>query len=147
MQSGPSVSQRAVSSPPTKCSGGRDNVSPPRVIFLTPPLCSSEAESEKGFQKLSRLVSGRKKEKKNLSESCFISYIQHLPIAFTQTTSHYGTIQIQPSLSFVVRGHSGTCNYFLSPLPEIKAVTGVITESQVVFEDAPRFVTLCLVAA
>lgn len=71
MQSGPSVSQRAVSSPPTKCSGGRDNVSPPRVVFLTPPLCSSEAESEKGFQKLSRLVSGRKKEKKKSQRVLF----------------------------------------------------------------------------
>lgn len=64
------------------------------------------------------------------------SSIQHLPVTFAQTTSHYHTIQILRRLSFIVKGRPGTCNYFFSlPSPGSKHRTGVITESRVVSED------------
>lgn len=65
------------------------------------------------------------------------SSIQHLPITFAQTTSHYPTIQIKHHLSYVVKG----TQKHVTPLPEIKAETAVITESQVVFEDTLQFLS------
>lgn len=78
---------------------GLSNVIP--TPFFWPLLCVLWKQNEAGRQMLSVLIEQNALLGLVLFPS---SSIQHLPITFAQTTSHYPTIQIKHHLSYVVKG-------------------------------------------
>lgn len=83
----------------TQCSGGSLMSVP--TPFFWPLLCVLWKPNEAGCHMLSVLIEQNALLGLVLFPS---SSIQHLPITFAQTTSHYPTIQIKHHLSYVVKG-------------------------------------------